>query len=254
MISDERKQQILTLLEQHGTVRVTELSRLFRVSEVTIRNYLSDMEGKGLLTRTHGGAISSYKPYYSMNFSQRLKTNQEEKDRIAQAIAARIRPSDTVMLNAGTTTLLAFRHLPADCPLNIVTNSVAIALEAAANPNFNVVLVGGAVHAKYQFTYGDEAIAQLRNYHADKLILSVDGVDPDGGFSTYYSEEVPIDRAMIEQSDVRIVAADRSKLRRRAFARIAELSAADFLVTTGEFSREEEAVLRDSGITVTCVG
>ena len=71
MIVDDRKQQILELLKKNGSVKVMELSQLFDVSEVTIRNYLADMEGKGLLSRIHGGAISSYKPYYSMNLNQR---------------------------------------------------------------------------------------------------------------------------------------------------------------------------------------
>ena len=75
MLVDERKQQILDLLKKHGIVRVSELSMMFNVSEVTVRNYLADMESKGLLSRTHGGAISSYKPYCSMNFNQRLKIN-----------------------------------------------------------------------------------------------------------------------------------------------------------------------------------
>ncbi len=81
--------------------------------------------------------------------------------------------------------------------LNIVTNSVSIALEAADNPNFNVILVGGSVNTKYQFTYGTDAVHQIKNYHADKLILSVDGIDAERGFTTYYNKEVDIDRAMI---------------------------------------------------------
>ncbi|MBR5923174.1 MAG: DeoR/GlpR transcriptional regulator [Clostridia bacterium] len=248
MISDERKQRILDMLRHDGIVRVTDLSRIFGVSEVTVRNYLADMESKGLLSRTHGGAISSYKPYCSMNFNQRLETNHADKDLIARKVAELIEPDDTVMLNAGTTTLLTFRHLPADYSLNIVTNSISIALEASGNQNFNVVLIGGSINAKYQFTFGDDAVAQLKKYHADKLILSVDGIDYDNGFSTYYSEESSVDRAMIEQSDVCIIAADKSKLRRNAFAKIADASAADYIITTGKATQKERAVFDKYGI------
>ena len=80
------------------------------------------------------------------------------------------------MLNSGTTTLLVFRKFPDDYNLNIVTNSISIALEASSNPNYNVVLVGGSVNTKYQFTYGPDAMEQLKKYNADKLILSVDGI------------------------------------------------------------------------------
>jgi len=228
---ESRKHQIMELLKTNGSVKVTELSRMFDVSEVTIRNDLATMESRGLLSRIHGGAISTYKPYYNMNLSQRLKTNSAEKMRIARKISEMIEPNDTIMLNSGTTTLLAFRELPSDYSLNIVTNSIAIALESSANPNYNVILIGGNINPKYQFTYGGDAVAQLRRYHADKLILSVDGVDTQNGFTTYYDKEVELDRVMLEQSNMRIIAADNTKFQHSAFAKIAEISVADRIVT-----------------------
>ena len=248
MISDDRKNIISDMLRRDGMVKVADLSRTFGVSEVTVRNYLADMESKGLLSRIHGGAISSYKPYCSMNFNQRLKTNHSDKDLIAQTVASMIGPDDTVMINAGTTTLLTFRHLPAEYNLNIVTNSVSIALEASLNSNFNVVLIGGTINSKYQFTFGEDAISQLKKYHADKLVLSVDGIDFEHGFSTYYSEESFVDTVMLRQSDVCIIAADKSKLRRNAFVKISDLDTADFIVTTGKLESEERRVFEQKGI------
>lgn len=245
---DERKNKISELLKENGTVKVTYLSELFGISEVTVRSYLADMESKGLLSRVHGGAISSYKPYCSMNFNQRLETNKTEKSSIAARVAEMIEPDDTVMLNSGTTTLLVFRHLPIDYNLKIVTNSISIALEAAANPNYSVTLVGGAVNAKYQFSYGPDAAEQLDNYHADKLILSVDGIDFAEGFSTYYDEEAFVDKTMIKNSEVCIIAADGSKFRRRAFSKISGLECADRIVSNCNLTDEELKVLSDNEI------
>ena len=250
MTAEQRKQKILDLLKENDSVRVTNLARLFGISEVTIRSYLEDMEKKGLLSRVHGGAVSSYKPYYSMSLNQRLETNQKEKVEIAERIAAMIQPNDTIMLNAGTTTLLVFRKFPADYCLSIVTNSISIALEAAGNPNYNVILVGGAVNTKYQFTYGNDAVKQLKKYHADKLILSVDGIDKARGFSTYYNKEADVDVAMLEQSDCCIVAADRSKFGHCAFAKISDLSVADYIVTNGSISKDLHDELSANGVTV----
>lgn len=238
MIGDERKRKISELLEENDIVKVTELSRLFQVSEVTIRNYLADMEKKGLLTRTHGGAVSSYKPYYSMNLNQRLETNQSEKVEIAEKAAALIKPNDTVMLNSGTTTLLTFRRFPSDYNLNIVTNSISIALEASSNPNYNVILIGGSVNTKYQFTFGTVAVNQLKEYHADKLILSVDGIDIDHGFTTFYDKEAEIDKTMIEQSELRVIAADYSKFSRRAFVKISDINIADYIITNASTDKD----------------
>lgn len=231
MVADNRRKNILELLNKNGSVRVTELSRLFDISEVTIRTDLADMENKGLLTRVHGGAVSSYKPYYNMNLNQRMSTNLEQKEIIAKKIAGMIEDNDTVMLNSGTTTLLVFRAIPSHLTLNIVTNSISIALEGTTNPNFNIILLGGLINSKYQFTFGDDAIRQLKSYHADKLILSVDGIDPEHGFSTYYDKEAEIDRIMLEKSNVSIVAADHSKFNRCAFTKISGLSVADYIVT-----------------------
>lgn len=250
MAQIERKNIILELLKKNGSVRVTELSDLLDISEVTVRNYLADMEKKGLLSRVHGGAISSYKPYYSMNMSQRLETNQQEKKKIAERVAQMVDENDTIMLNSGTTTLLVFRSLPANYNLNIVTNSIAIALEAADNPNFNVILVGGSVNTKYQFTYGIDSVKQLKGYHADKLILSVDGIDSDNGFTTYYDKEADIDRTMIEQSEICIVAADTSKFERTAFAKISDSEVADYIVTNATVGEEIYKNLKKQGITI----
>ena len=250
MNTEQRKQRISELLKENDSVRVSELSRVLDVSEVTVRSYLEDMEKKGLLTRVHGGAVSSYKPYYSMNLNQRLEANQAEKVEIAEKIAGLIQQNDTVMLNAGTTTLLAFRKFPAEYNLNIVTNSIAIALEASSNPNYNVILAGGSVNTKYQFTYGTDAVAQVKKYHADKLILSVDGIDIEGGFTTYYNKESAVDLAMIEQSDTCIVAADKTKFWRSAFAKISDISVADYLVTNTGFSHEKLAEIEELGIKI----
>ena len=250
MIADERKQEILELLKKNGTVKVTELSQHFDVSEVTIRNYLADMESKGLLSRIHGGALSSYKPYYSMNLNQRLETNQSQKVKIAEKVCTLVNPNDTIMLNSGTTTLLAFRQFPANYNLNIVTNSISIALEASGNPNYNVILIGGAINTKYQFSYGIDAIKQLRNYHADKLILSVDGIDPAHGLSTYYDKEAEIDRVMIEQSDCCIVVADHSKFYHNAFVKISDLNVADYIITNASSDNSFPDDFKELGINV----
>lgn len=250
MTVEQRKQKILELVKEKDTVRVSNLSRLFNVSEVTIRADLEDMEKKGLLSRIHGGAVSTYKPYYSMNLNQRLETNQRAKVEIAEKISSLIQPHDTVMLNSGTTTLLVFRKFPKDFSLSIITNSISIALEASSNPNYDVVLLGGSVNTKYQFTYGNDAVKQLRKYHADKLILSVDGIDLRTGLTTYYNKEATIDTAMIEQSDCCIVAADKSKFNHRALVKVTDFSVADYIVTNGQVNHELSEELQLQGVKI----
>ena len=93
------------------------------------------------------------------------------------------------------------------------------------------MLLGGEVNSKYHFSYGIDANAQLAKYHADKLFLSVDGIDFESGFTTYYDLETEIDSLMLKNSSAKIIVADSSKIGRRAFAEIAKLEEADYIVT-----------------------
>lgn len=245
MTIDERKQKILELINQNGKVKVNELASMFDISEVTIRIDLADLESKGLLSRVHGGAVSSYKSYFTMNFEQRMGVNNDKKTRIARKVADMIEDNDTVMFNAGTTTLMVLRLIPVRYSLSIVTNSIAIALEAASNPNFNVILLSGSVNSKYQFTYGDDVNNQLDRYHADKLILSVDGINFNGVISTYYDKEAELDRRMLSKTNKTIIAADNTKIGRTAFAEIAQLSEDDIIITNNCISSEELSSLKE---------
>ncbi len=219
----ERRNIILEMLNNNGRVNVNELSSKFGVSSVVIRTDLSELENKGLLTRVHGGAITNYKSYYDMSFMQRMNTNSVQKTAIAKTVAKHINDHDTIMMNAGTTMLYVLAEI-ADKRVTIVTNSIALALEAAKNPNFKALLLGGDVDQNYQFTYGTPVINALNNYEADLFIMSVDGVDLNTGISTYYYHEVDISKCMMKHSAKTYVLADHTKLDRTAFAKIDDLS------------------------------
>lgn len=227
----ERREKILELLNQNGEVRVGDLSQTFGISSITIRSDLADLEDKGLLFRIHGGAVNSFKSYCDMDLKQRLATNYKAKQLIAKKAVSVLKEHDTVMFNSGTTTLSVFRAIPPNLHLNIVTNSISIALEAGGNPNYNVVLLGGLVNAKYQFVYGDDTVNQLKNYHANKLFLSVDGISADGSLTTYYDREAEVARLMLKQSLSKIIVADSSKIGRTAFVNIVNTSSNCTLIT-----------------------
>jgi len=250
---EERKKKILEKLHKEGKVKVTELSQLFNVSEVTIRIDLSDLEEKGLLSRVHGGAVSSYRTYYNMNLNQRSSTNETEKKAIAEYIAGMVGDNETIMMNSGTTTLFTLRALMMRKNLNIVTNSIAIALEAAGCSNFNVILLGGLVNTKYQFTFGEDTLNQLSAYHADKLIMSVDGVTFETGLSTYYNLEAQICRQMLKQANTSIVAADYTKIGRTAFTQIAAVNAVDHIITNKNAPKSEIDNLMSENVSIMLV-
>ena len=103
---EQRRNKILELLSTQGKVRVSFLSKTFGVSEVSIRSDLAALEEMGLLSRVHGGAIGASNSYYGMSFSQRKKTNRQEKQAIANKACEYVEENETVMINSGTTSLL----------------------------------------------------------------------------------------------------------------------------------------------------
>lgn len=226
----ERRNSIIEILNKNGRVSVSDLSKKFGVSGVVIRADLTELENKGMLTRVHGGAVTSYKSYYDMSLIQRANTNAKEKQEIAKEVAKIIKDNDTIMMNAGTTPIFVAREI-ASKKVTIVTNSIALATECSKNPNFKILLIGGDVDGSYQFTYGTAALCELERYTADLLILSVDGIDANKGFSTFYYHEAEICRSMIKNSKKKIVVADFSKLDRVAFAEVDKISSVDTIIT-----------------------
>ena len=247
---EQRKAKILELLRTNGEVRVSELSRIFNISEVTVRFDLESLESQGLLTRVYGGAVSANKFYVDMDLHERYTTNAAEKKDLAERVAELVVDNDTLMLNAGTTITYILRAIKGRRNISIVTNSITNANEAAAYTGFNVILLGGSIDTKYQFTYGNDAIAQLSYYHASKAILSVDGVSSQAGLTLYYSNEVDIIRRMLTLADRTIVAADRHKIGRSTFAQIAPLDAVTTLVTNASANPDHLAAIREKGVEV----
>ena len=166
--AEERREEILSILHTHGKVRVTELSDKFGISDVSIRKDLEILELQGQLSRVHGGAVGINKLYVNMDLTERSKTNSAAKKKLAKIAATLIDDNDTIMMNAGTTLSYVLRELQGKRNITIVTNSISNATDASLLSSFNVILLGGEFDSKYQFTYGEDAIIQLCNYHANK--------------------------------------------------------------------------------------
>ena len=248
--SESRREQIMELIHSQGRVKVAELSDKYGISEVSIRKDLEALEAQGQLTRIHGGAVGMNKLYVNMDLNERFKTNAAAKKSVAELAARFIDDNDTIMMNAGTTLTYVLRALRGKKNISIVTNSVQNATEAALFPSFNVILLGGELDSKYQFTYGRDAIHQLENYHATKCILSVDGISAEAGLSLYYSNEAPLVRKMIEYSSSTIVVADSSKVGKSVFAKISGAEKMNMLITNSTDKTEQLQKLKKLGVKI----
>lgn len=248
--ADLRRSYIMDLVNKKGKVKVSELKNLLNISEVTIRSDLSQLETEGKLERIHGGAVATTGTYFTMDFNERMNRNTAEKKRIALMAVKQIQEGDALMINSGTTTLLFAKELKIFRSLKIVTNSLQIAQELSGYADFQVVLLGGKLNTKYSFSYGDDATEQIKRYHANKLILSVDGICGENGLSTYHYEETDIDRAMIKRAKKTIVLADFSKIGRETFSSIGDIHCVDSLITNAQADKKELDLIKEQGVSL----
>jgi len=228
--AEERRRLIIELLEREGEVAVDALAQRFGVSQVTIRKDLHELEERGILHRTHGGAIPVHKSLFNPSFYEKLNFKRQEKQAIAWAALELIQEGDSIILDAGSTTLALARLLRHRFRrLYVITNSMPVALELSKS-GFDVLLTGGQMRHHSLALIGPAAVDMLRHYHVDKAFLGATGVD-DQGYSTPNPIEAQTKRALLQAASVAYVLADSSKLGQPTLARFAALEEVALLIT-----------------------
>src|SRR3954451_14178838 len=231
MRQEDRLGLILQELNQRGSVGVTGLAAELKVSEASVRRDLHLLEKQKLLTRTHGGAVASGVLY---ELPMRYRGGQHcEAKRAMAARAGELLPADvaSIGLNGGSTTTEVARALAARAGLRVVTNALNIASELAVRSNIELVVCGGSARAESYELVGPLAELTLANINLDIAIIGVDGISASAGLSTHHEVEAQTNRSLLRSAARVIVVADSSKIGRRGFARIAEITAATDLVT-----------------------
>ena len=204
----ERHARILALLQQNGSISVTQLAEQFRVSEVTIRKDLSYLEQQKKLYRTHGSAIL-LSPYISdRHVSEKEKRNVEEKQAIGKAAAALIEQNDSIIIASGTTMTFLAREIRPAGRLTVITASVPVTQILSQNEQTDVIQLGGITRSSSVSVVGPFAEQMLRSFNCSKLFIGVDGIDPDFGLTTTNMLEASLNRAMIDAAQKVVVLAD----------------------------------------------
>lgn len=245
---DIRRKRILEQLRLEGKVSVNALCDALGVTPVTIRNDLTMLEQEGRLMRVQGGAVRM--PAEAAAPESQSVANISQKQVIGQLVAQMVRDGDTLFINSGTTCEIVAAQLSIRRNLNIVTNSLNVAVKLGAVPTFRVLLLGGEINAHYGFTHGGDAQEQLSKYQADWAILSVDGVSARGGITTHHAEEAVIDRMMAAGAKQRLIVADSSKIGKAGFSRVCESSNLLTLVTNVGGDPEALVQLEETGVSI----
>ena len=241
----DRRAAIIKALQRDGQVSVARLSQIHQVSEVTIRNDLTQLEKKDLLIRTRGGALKKELVAADTDISEKARRHQREKQLIGIKAAALVRDGETIILDSGSTTMEIAKNLGSRNELSVITNALNIASILAGHPSLRVIMPGGFLRHNSLSLVGTPAEENLRNYRCDKLFLGVDGIDSTYGLSTPNSEEAHLNRLMIEVVREVIVVTDSSKFLRKSFAFISTMDKVHTIVTDrGIPDREYKAFLQ----------
>ncbi|ASO20884.1 DeoR/GlpR family transcriptional regulator of sugar metabolism [Actinoalloteichus hoggarensis] len=248
MLAAERQAHILEEVQRRGAVRVSELSQLLNVSDMTIRRDLDILAAHHRLDKVHGGATVRRAPSTEEpGFEAKWVQQTSEKQAIAAEAAALISPGSAIGLSAGTTTWTLARLLWEIPDLTVVTNSMRIAgvLHGSGPTAPNVVLTGG-VRTPSDALVGPVAVSTLQMLHLDIVFLGVHGMDSQAGFTTPNLLEADTDRALIAAGRRLVVLADHTKWGTIGISTIARLDQADVLITDDQLSSGAQQSLREA--------
>jgi DeoR family transcriptional regulator, aga operon transcriptional repressor len=253
MLIDERRQHILGLIQKQGRVLVGDLSRELNISQITIRKDLDYLQSKGLVRRSHGGALRIQpSTLIDPTLQEKQKQHYREKERIAAAAIKLVEEGQCIILDSGTTTTAIAQGLKRFKHLTVITNAVNIAAELAGT-DFEVILIGGSLRKNSFSLVGPLAEDNLEEMHADILFLGVDGFDLEVGLTTPNFLESRVNRAMVKAARRVVAVCDSSKFSRRSLSRIVPPGAIHHVITDRNLSHQIADALREQSITVTMV-
>jgi len=229
MFAEERRAAIAEILKRGNSVYVTELCKEFGVSEATIRRDLAVLERMRLLKRTHGGAVP---PTFGLesSFEEKRVQNLDLKAMIGRTAASLVNDDETILLDAGTTTLQIALNLRGR-RITVATNCIDVANAFIDDPAVEVWLLGGILRKKPRSLVGFLANEALNALHFDKVFLAANAVHVKFGATTPNMLEAETKRRMLMAGKEKILVADHSKFNLGGICRICDLEELDLIIT-----------------------
>jgi DeoR family fructose operon transcriptional repressor len=230
MFQIERQEKILRFINESKKANTDELAAAFSVSKVTIRRDIDLLAGKGLLLKTHGGAVSVKGAFFrEIPFSAKAGINSSAKKVIGIAAAQLIENGEIIILDSGSTTLEIAKNIY-HTDVTVLTNDIKIAMELTEKPDVRVIVSGGSLDSTVFSLTGARSVNFFKGIHVNKAFLGCDAVDPEFGISDRTFESCDVKRAMIQAADEVIMVTDSSKLNKRVFTHICDVSIINKLI------------------------
>lgn len=232
MLPAERRQRIIDLLKTQKYIPVNELSQKINASIATIRRDLTKLENDGILLKIRGGVSLSDRSRSEVSFEKRMDMNSEGKKLIAKKAVEFIQNGDVIILDAGTTTFFIAKEIfNLKMDVNIITNSLMIAKEAANYPDFNLIFIGGKFDWENMATIGPSAINFVSELSVDLAFIGTNGFDTIHGAMSFGEDNAILNKMMANAAKRVFIVADHSKIGKSAFFTSVPFEKFDTLIT-----------------------
>jgi DeoR/GlpR family transcriptional regulator of sugar metabolism len=233
------------MIREDGQAKVADLSRIFKVTEVTIRQDLERLEQAGYVRREHGGAILNQDRNDIGELQLVNRQNMDAKQAIAAEAVKLINDGDIVILDSGTTTTEIAKLLKGFSNLHVITNALNIAMMLGNERGIDLSVTGGEFKSPTLSLTGDKAAQYFEGIHADKTFLATAGISLKSGLTYPSLSDLVVKKAMIESADTVYLVADSTKIGKSSFASLGALSMIDYIITDSNITEEERKILVD---------
>ena len=228
----ERLEEITRLVNQKGTIRVSDIVKLLNVTDMTVRRDLVELEEQGVLTKIHGGARSNKAfQYREYSHAEKHIQNKEAKQAIASKAAQLIEDGDTIFLGPGTTVAFLAEALN-NQRLTVITNCMPVftLLMAKKTEDFQVFLLGGEYRQVTEAFVGEITNTSLEKLRFSKMFFSGNGVR-DGEVMTSTLAEAYTQNLALKKKIKKYLLLDSSKIGKDDFTSFCKLRDLTALIT-----------------------
>lgn len=240
MLAIERKRKIISLLEERNSVLVPELSKIFSVTEETVRRDLEKLEVDGFLKRTYGGAVINDSINSELPLKIREVTNISGKRLIGIKVAEYIKDGHTIMLDSSSTALQVAERIKHKKRITVITNSIKVVSELASARDCTVISTGGTLREKSMSFVGHLTDDSISNFNVDVSVICCKGVDIEKGITESNDMEAEVKKAMRSAADKTFLVVDYTKFDKISFIKMLKLDDVDMIFTDKTLSKEWE--------------
>lgn len=249
-LPNKRREKIVEFLKEDGSAKVIDLAKLFKVTEVTIRQDLEKLEKQGLIVKEHGGAYLKNMEDRVRNFSLVNQENLKLKETIAAKCLEFIEVGDTIILDSGSTTTEIAKKLIGFKNLTVITNALNIALMLGTEPGIEVIMTGGEFKPPTLSLTGRKAADFFKGLNVQKLFLATAGISLKSGLTYPSISDLIVKKAMLDSAEITYLVADSTKIGKNALASLGALSLIDYIITDSGMGQKDQKVFKNHEIEV----